>query len=135
MFNEGGKAVTRFFGKEGTAYTWWTESGEKSIGTIAESLRKIWGADFYGEIPKTQRDLIESKKVYVTVNLETGLTPEDFPVVKEDQIHEDDDTKAAKILGEGMKESTKVPFSQGILWMAAGAAIVMGLVLLGVFPK
>lgn len=136
VFRKGGKMITRFFGREGDAYTWWIgESGHKELGTISQTLRGIWGKAIYDQIPKDQRDSIETSKVFVTVNLRGGEIPEGLKFISEEDIFDLDDRKAATILGESMKKTAGRELYQGLLWAAAGFALCMICYQIGVFSS
>jgi len=172
VFNEGGKMVTRFIGKEGTAYTWKPRQptsnpedldefsdektkefqcnhcggllelelpivrmggvGEK-LGSLADALKIVWEDEFLKEIPKDQLKQIEESKIFVTVDLEPGLTPEGYEPVAEEDIQSEQDREASKIFGKGLGATTKQQLYQGMLWMALGVAATFILYNVGVF--
>lgn len=135
VFTEGGKMVTRFFGKEGTAYTWRLEGNEEiKVGPLPELLKGIWGDKFYLEIPRGQRDAVEDENVYVTVKIGEGLTPEGFSAIKEEDITHEEETRAARTLGTGIQEKTAgKTLYEGLLWAAVGFAVCFALYNFGVF--
>jgi len=147
VFNEGGKQVTRFFGKEGTAYTYKFQSTPKSdmsegqessnptennsevstgieMGKLKDALIYEWGIDFYNEIPEEQRAKIEDAKVFVTVELESGLSPVGYSPVSEEDINEEQDRNAARLFASSLKTSIKSELYKGFLWAAVGALIM-----------
>ena len=159
VFNEGGKQVTRFFGKEGTAYTYKLKEGKieegehtdivdaeikcpkcneeftypvevnnpnikgEEVGTLKDALVTVCGKEFYETVPDEQKTKIEDGKVFVTVELEPGLTPEGYSSVSEEDINEDQDRNAARIFARSLAGSTKSELYKGLLWAAVGALL------------
>lgn len=172
-FHEGGRSVTRFFAKEGTAYTYkfqnpgrnskknndgevtkdievqCTNCGEvfsypvtvpqgngvkgMEVGSLSSVLQEIWGQEFYKEIPEEQKKVVEEEKIFVTVDMEPGLTPEGYQPISEDEIEEEQDRVAAKIFGRGLGPSTKSELYRGFLWVAVGIALTFVAFNLGLF--
>jgi hypothetical protein len=122
-----GKYVKRpammFLGKEGTAYTWKEHSGKVDIGKLDAALKTVWGEDFYNQIPPEQRALIEESKINVTVDLESGLTPEGYTPVSEEDIKTEQDRKAAETYWEGKKSADKPQLLNIIITVLAGVGI------------
>ncbi len=143
VFSEGGKMVTRFFGKEGTAYTYKFQGAEGNgeevtavkigSGSLEDALIHVWGEDFYKEVPDAQKKLVENSKVYVTVDLESGLTPEGYTPISEEDINEEQDREAAKIFSKGLGATSKQQLYQGMLWAALGGLLIFVLYNVGVF--
>ena len=184
-FNEKGRHITRFFGKEGTAYTYRLQTGRESknpieenveeivreesvttvptqvqcekcgevfpweveipvsaskVGTIGEELGSLenclvtlWGKDFYGEIPEQNRKLIEGNKILVTVELESGLTPEGYSPVSEEDINEEQDRNAARIFGRALQPGARQELYKGFLWATLGMLLAFIAFNFGIF--
>jgi hypothetical protein len=111
---------TRFIGKEGTAYTWSVESGKKVIGSLAKALRGVWGDEFYFTVPEDKRRELEESKVNVTVELDSGFAPEDYPEIREEDIFEEEDRKGAETYWQGKKMAEKGTWMQWMFIFAAG---------------
>jgi hypothetical protein len=94
---------TLFLGKEGTAYTWHLEGDKKVESTLTATLLTLWGKKFYDLIPDEQKQKVEEAKINVTVDLESGLTPEGYRPITEEDIHTEEDRKAAETFWEGKK--------------------------------
>lgn len=114
------KAVTRFIGKEGTAYTWKTESAHVKIGTLADALKGLWGPKFYATIPDRKREELEESKIQVTVDLDDGLTPENMESVSEEDLLTEQDRKAAETYWQGKKQAEKGEWTRWIFIFVAG---------------
>lgn len=114
------KAVTRFLAKEGTAFTWTSESKLKELGSLGKALKGLWGLEFYNTIPEGKRVELEASKINVTVNLEDGFTPEGLPSVSEEQIYDEQDRKGAQTWWEGKKQSEKGDWIQWMFIFLAG---------------
>lgn len=114
------KVVTRFIGKEGTAYTWETEKGTKKIGSLAKALKHLWGDETYNRIPQEQREGLEKSKVWVTVDLKEGITPKGMKSVSEEDLKREEDRKAAQTFWEGKRMSEKTAWIQWMFIFVAG---------------
>ena len=115
------KAITRFIGKEGTAYTWRAESEKVDIGSLADALKGLWGQKFYEKIPEEKRIELEESKINVTVDLaEEDLTPKGMKTVSEEDLQREEDRKAAETWWKGKKEADKGQWIQWIPWLFAG---------------
>lgn len=92
------KPVTRFLGIEGTAYTWEMKNGEYvDAGSFQDVLRAIWGEDFWDYVPEEQKNLLEDKKIKVTIGLdESPLTPEGYRPISEEDIKQEEDRVASR---------------------------------------
>lgn len=104
------------------------------VGSLMQSLMGLWGEQFYGEIPAEKRKEIEAANIYVTVRLEEGMNPEGFRRISEEDVAFEDDSRAAKILGAGIKEKTAgKTLYEGLLWLSVGFALCFALYNFGVF--
>lgn len=161
IFHEAGKMITRFFSKEGVAYTYRFKTstpttnpgvvpdevtqdvqclscGEvfttelpvvkigmrgEEVGSLEKVLTGLWGKKFFDEIPPKQRKIIEDNKILVTVELESGLTPEGFSPVSEEDIKEEEDRAAARIFAKALAPGAKQELYKGFLWASLGALL------------
>jgi hypothetical protein len=122
-----GRSFTRFFGKEGTAYTWKLEGFDKDANkkmvefdTLEEAVKFRWGPKFYEAVPKKQKQLLRDDKVLLTVNLEEGVTPKGYEPVTEETITLKADEDMAGVLATGLQGLTKTSISQWIFILGAG---------------
>jgi len=130
------KPVTRFFGREGTAYTWHIKDQvEQKIGSLAKTIQHLWGEDFYDSIPEKQKKDLEESKIGVTVKLdsEDPLTPKGMRTVSEENIKQDEDMQASKTFWKGKKITERGALINLILGIGTGFGICATLVLLGIF--
>ena len=118
------KAITRYIGIEGTAYTQLIESGPKQLGSLADALRGLWGENFYNEVPESKRQELEESKIMVTIDINPEFNPEDFPEISEEDIFDEQDRKGAETYWEGKKQSEKGAWIQYIFILVAGAGIM-----------
>ena len=132
VFHEGGRMVTRYFGKEGTAYTWKLKGGKWNIlGTLYDGVKAVLGDEFVNKLRDDLKDKLKTSKVYVTVDLEEGTAPPKLPTLREEDIYDEQDRHAASILVERMRVSAKRELYQGLLWLCVGAMLVLLAVQLG----
>lgn len=172
IFHEAGKMITRFFAKEGTAYTYKLRSsipthnpgeipdetvqdvqciscGEvfetnlpvvkigmkgEEVGPLKKVLLGLWGQKFFNEIPEKQKKIIEDNKIFVTVELESGLTPAGgFSPMSEEDIKDEDDRKAASIFAKALGPTAKQELYKGFLWASLGALMIFIAYNFGIF--
>lgn len=149
------KKVARFFGKEGTAYTWtlegWKE-GKKvkdskdpkkesviekakkikvNFKTLENAVKHTWGKKFYNTVPEAKKKLLRNNKMLVTVNLETGLTPSDYEPISEMQIRKKANEDMAGLIARGIKGILKKSALDVLPWIGTGVAIGLAIVALG----
>ena len=128
------KSVTKYFGLEGTAYTWRIESGEDiPLGTLAEAVKVVVGEPFYNQIPTKQRELFEESKIGVTVDVSAeSLTPVGFRKISEEDIKSEQDCDASETFWKGKKQSVKIQVLEYFFIAATGFAICAVLFLIGI---
>lgn len=132
------KAVTLYFGKEGTAYTWRVKSKvEEKIGSLADALKDVWGEEFYGVIPEEQRQKVEESQINVTVNLDDTAQAQDsegndLPVRREEDIKTEEDRVAAQTYWEGKAIATRKQWLEYLFIAGFGFGVACALQILGV---
>jgi hypothetical protein len=126
------KPITRFFGKEGTAYTWMMKSSGLVKVKLEDALKGLWGEDFYSEIPETQRAMVEESKIGVTIDITEGLTPGGYKSVSEEDIKREEDREAAKTFWQGKNPKGTTQWIIIGLAVGCGVAICAVLFILGV---
>ena len=129
-----GRAFTRFFGKEGTAYTWRLEGFDKDgngnpkskdleFPTLEDAVKFRWGDEFYNAVPDEQKEELRNDKLLVTVNLEPGVTPEGYEPITEHTIKRKANEDMASLLSQGFKEVGKSPITQWIFILGCGIGV------------
>jgi len=126
------RGVTRFIGKEGTAYTWKTQSSKVKIGSLAKALRGLWGKKFYDQVPEVKRKQLEESKISVTVDIDPGLTPKGYKPASEEDIKQEQDRLAAETWWEGKKQADKGTWLQYLFIAGFGFGVALALQILGV---
>lgn len=117
------KKITTFLGKMGTAYTFQTEGGEVKIGKLYDAVKLVWGEDVCDKLKPEQRDLLQKSEIYVTVDLEKGITPEGFEPITEGDIASEGELKVVESYARGRSEAQKPPALQYMFTLIAGAGI------------
>jgi hypothetical protein len=84
-------------------------------------------------IPDEQKQKVEEAKINVTVDLESGLTPEGYRPITEEDIHTEEDRKAAETYWEGKKRLDSGQWIKIILPALAGFGLAF--VVLVLFGK
>jgi len=132
------KAVTLYFGKEGTAYTWRLKSKiEEKIGSLADALRVVWSDEFYNMIPEDQRKLVEDSRINVTVNLDDMASAQDsegndLPVRREEDIKTEEDRVAAQTYWEGKNMALRKQWLEYLFIAGFGFGVALALQIIGV---
>ena len=127
------KPITRYLGIEGTAYTWQIESGRFiKAGSLQDSVRALWGEDFYSTVPERQRDMLEESRIQVTVGLdEAPLTPAGMRSISEEDIKQEEDRQASKTFWSAHAGQTKGFYINMILAGGTGFAVCAALIFFG----
>ena len=89
------------------------------------------GSDFVKKLRDDIKNKLKTSKVYVTVDLKEGTAPPNLPTLREEDIYDEQDRRAASILVERMRISAKRELYQGLLWLCVGAMLVLLAVQLG----
>lgn len=129
------KPVTRWFGREGTAYTWKLEGEGKrvDIGKLDAAVKTVWGEEFWNSVPKKQKTQLEESILNVTVELEKGpLTPEKMIPVSEENIMDEQDRAASETFWEGKRQLLKNQWVQWIFIFVAGFGVAAVLQIIGI---
>lgn len=117
-----------WFGRYGTAYVFHLGSDEEYV-TLKEAVHNIFGKKLYNQIPKAQKDQIESGQLGVTISFpKEPLTPldgkgEPLPSISESDIRRDDDARAMGNLWDEMSKEQKKSMIVQVAWMGSGIAI------------
>jgi len=132
------RAVTLYFGKEGTAYTWRLKSKLKQeIGSLAKALQMVWGEEFYNLIPEDARQKVEESKINVTVNLDDAdlakdTEGKDLPVRREEDIKTEEDRVAAQTYWEGKAITMRKQWLEYLFIAGFGFGVALALQIIGV---
>lgn len=130
------RTITKFFGKEGTAYTWTFEAGaQKKIGSLSKALKGLWGNDYwnlFAENEPEKANQLEESKINVTVEIEKGFTPESFTSVSEEDIKREEDRAAAQTFWKGKRSEEKREWIDYIFILMAGFGIALALQVMGI---
>jgi hypothetical protein len=131
-----GRAFTRFLGKEGTAYTWSVQGFHKKnpndepekitleFPSLEAAVKFKWGQDDYARTPEELQSKLRDDKIYATVNLEPGITPEGYQIITESTVNAKADEDAASLVGKELEQATKTSWIDRIITMVAGAGIL-----------
>lgn len=125
-FQKRGRAYTRFFGKEGTAYTWrlqgFTEKDKVDLQfpTLEQAVKSQWGEEFYATVPDKMQELLRGKSLLVTVNLEAGIVPKGYEPISEQTIKKKANEDMASLLSNALKGVVKTPVMQWMFILGSG---------------
>ncbi|MHA1829053.1 MAG: hypothetical protein ACTSX6_10460 [Candidatus Heimdallarchaeaceae archaeon] len=135
------KTFARFFGKEGTAYTWrllgfsGTKENPVKINlefpSLEDAVKFRWGEEFYNTVPEEMKRKLQEDKVLVTVDLEPGIVPAGYQPITESVILNKADEDMASLIARGVKGAIKFGALNYIPWIGTGIAIGLALVGLG----
>lgn len=129
------KAITRYIGLEGTAYTWKLEDGRwKMLGKLGDAVKTVWGAAFWATVPEIQREKLEESRIQVTVGLDKApLTPAGMRSISEEDIKQEEDRQASKTFWREHGAQMRGYFINMILAGGTGFAICCALIFFGIF--
>lgn len=121
-----GKRITSYLGKHGSAYTWRTKEGKiEKIGTLWDAIQQIWDKDFIKKIPEQEANKLKNNDIYVTVDLDSGFTPEGFEPITEDTLEQEGDVEMAKQYAEGAKAAGKQAMIPLLMALGCGGLLTM----------
>ncbi len=141
-FQIGLRTITRWFAKQGTAYSKRLEVGDVGEFTLLTVMESVWGKDVITELQDEMKQKLIKSEVMITVRLEDGLTPtksdgSDYKDMGELFISEEADDKFAGLLGERIrKEISKEDWIRTIALVGCGIALALvaqGMGLIGGF--
>jgi len=120
----GGRTVTRWFAKAGTAYTKRLESGEVGEFTLYNIMIAVWGEEIINALKDEQKQKLIESEVMITVRLEDKATPEGMTDRAEAYIKNEEDAEMAKLFGENVRrELTKEDYIKTIALVGSGVAL------------
>lgn len=135
--------------KRGTAYlfrledsnkTVINEDGEKEnkqvaikIGTLWEGLQAILGAELCEQFETNVKERLMNPEVFITVELESGKTPDGLPDITEDDVYNETAARMSALIFSGIKEAMKEDYMKIILTLGCGIGLCLVLIRLGVF--
>ena len=127
------KAITRYIGIEGTAYTWKIEEGRwKKLGSLSDAIKTVWGIKFWESVPEIQREKLEESRIQVTVGLDKApLTPAGMRSISEEDIKQEEDRLASQTFWREHGSQMRGYFINLILAGGTGFAICAAMILLG----
>lgn len=128
------KPITRYLAIEGTAYTWQIEAGAwKKLGSLGDSVRAIWGDEFFSSVPEKQQKALTESRIQVTVGLdESPLTPHGMRSISEEDIKQEEDRMASKTFWEEHGSQMKGWIINVILAGGTGFGIALLLMAIGI---
>lgn len=127
------RSVTRYLGKEGTAYLWIAENErfKRVEGGLPTLLKHLWGEE-YDNMPAGLKEKIQSDKVLVTVDLSDGLTPESLRSISEEDVKREEDRQACQTLWEGKRKEARGVLLNYLIVGLAGFGVCAVMVLIGI---
>lgn len=106
---------------------------DKKIGTLYEALATIWSDELMEKLPYEHRKPIEDSKMYVTVELERGHTPEGYKPVSDQDITTDANKRMADLISMGVEGLRKEDWVKLIFAVLAGVGATFAAQALGLF--
>lgn len=134
----GRRILTLWLGKRGTAYTFkpadTPEGKAVKIGSIYDALKTIWSEELLNKLEKNYRDPLLTSEIFVTVDLEKGLTPEGRTPVEEEDVFTESNQNMAGLVGTKVKEALqREDWIRNFGLMGIGGVIVFVCQALGLF--
>jgi hypothetical protein len=96
--------------KKGTAYTFSTENTPegkaKKIGTLWKALESLLEPDVVNQFTTEVKEKLQNPEIFVTVDLEKGVTPEGYESLSEVDIKDETTDRMRQIIFDGIKTAT-----------------------------
>lgn len=124
-----------FLAKQGTAYSQRLENGEVQKLKLSDTLKGLWGQQFYNTIPLDKKAELEESKVTISVALaDDPLTPKDekgesLPIVSNADLKREEDRRAAENLWQEFERQEKAALLNSIMYLGTGSAITFAALL------
>jgi len=133
-FKVGKRTITRYLGKRGTAYTFSLEGGKvKKIGSIYDAVVLLWGQDKVDKIKTEELKLLKDSQIFITVDLEKGITPEGYHPMSESDINTEANISMANLIGKAIRdELASSDFIKVLGLLGAGGCLIFLLEALGI---
>jgi len=131
------KNVTVWLAKRGTAYTFKLEATEEDtavkVGSLWDGVCAVLNDDIIRQFKDTVTEPLKKSEIFVTVDLEAGMTPKDYEPLTEDDIFDESDREMAGIFGTSIKGALiSEDWIRNIGLVGLGFAISYGLQALGI---
>jgi len=129
-FVDRGKAVTRFWGIEGTVYTAIVKGGKEIKMELTDFLRDAWGKA-YDKMPEKMKQAIKNVGVLVEP---VPITPQEYglPTLSSDEINDEADAIMLSRLAHVAKPETRREFYQMLIGIGLGVGLALVLIRWGV---
>ena len=102
-----GGGETIWLGKRGTAYTFKPKTTPKGkavkVGSLWDGLTSIISDDLVASIKDEVKNKLIESEIFVTVELESGLTPDDMPSMTEEDVNTEANMGMANLIGLGIR--------------------------------
>jgi len=144
----GAKTVVVWLGKRGTAYTYKPEAGKedkdgnpiyKRIGTLLNGIENALGEDMIEELKTDNPDIyqkLQVSDVFVTVDLESGITPEGLPAMNEEDVFTEANNDLAGLIGHRIVNALReTDWIEKIALAGSGGLAIVLLQGLGILPS
>ena len=102
------------------------------LGTLWEGLKSILGEEMCNEFTNEAKEALMNPEVFITVELESGKTPEGLPDLTEDDVYNETSMRMSVLIFSGIKEALKEDYVKLLLAILAGGGIFLALIRLGV---
>ena len=133
-FRIGKRMVTRYLGKRGTAYTFKLKEGKvKKVGSIYDGVVAIWGQDKVDKLKSDELKQLKDSELWITVDLEKGLTPTDYTPFSEQDIKSEANVGMANLVGKAIREELESSdYIRVLALLGAGGCAIFLLAALGI---
>lgn len=144
----GAKTVVVWLAKRGTAYTFKPETGKldkdgnpiyKRVGTLLNGLENALGQDMLEELKRDNPDIyqkLQVSDVFVTVDLESGITPDGLPAMNEQDVFNEANNDLASLIGHRIRHAiNETDWIEKIAIAGSGGLVIILLQGLGILPS
>lgn len=123
-----GKRVLNYLGKRGTAYTWriMPYPGQNmKIGSLWDGLNAVWDTKLIEKIPEEAKALLKDSSLFVTVEIDKGLTPPGYSAITEETIISEGSKTMAEVFARARKNANKPNFMLTLLALGSGGLLTV----------
>ena len=144
----GAKTIVVWLAKRGTAYTYKPEQGKKDkegnpvykrVGTLLQGLENALGEDMIEELKTDSPEIyqkLQVSDVFVTVDLESGTTPDGLPAMSEQDVFNEANNDLASLVGHRIVNAiNQTDWIEKIAIAGSGGLAIVLLQGLGILPS
>jgi len=104
----------------------------KKLGTLWDGLQAILTPELCEQFSTEVKERLMKPDIFLTVELESGKTPDNLPDITEEDIYNETATRMSGLIFSGIKEAMKEDYMKILLTLGCGVGACLVLIRLGV---